>query len=487
VREAWETLLDHWSELAVVQTLLDAPAALASLRALAGETLFQPESPEVPIQVLGTLEAVGTQFDALWLTGLSADVWPAVPRPNPFLPLAWQRAQGVPRATAERERTYAQTLLDGFCCAADEIVFSYPQRDERGELRPSPLLPPASSAAPPWLPDHEAYAAIMQHSARLEDWHDERGVALAIPATVPGGVGVFESQAACPFRAYARHRLDSTAWPKLVDGLTPIDRGMLLHAALAHFWRSTQSHSALLDLQRSDTLAAAIDEAVGRALREARAPRWHALPEFAREVERARLPRLIEQWLALECVRAPFEVVGVEEKHETRVGDLGVALRIDRYDRLGDGSLVLIDYKTGRPEGGVRVLLGERPDAPQLPLYAHALRALGVPDAVALAHVRAGEVKAVGIAREASVWPCLTLADNLADAGVASWASLLEAWEAQLGVLAHEFVSGEARVAPKRYPKTCERCDQQAFCRIAELADGISRSENDDDGENGDA
>jgi hypothetical protein len=115
------------------------------------------------------------------------------------------------------------------------------------------------------------------------------------------------------------------------------------------------------------------------------------------------------------------------------------------------------------------------------------LRTAGAPDAVALAHVRAGEAKAVGITREASVWSSLTPVDKLADAEIASWEGLLETWETQLDILAREFVGGEARVAPKHYPKTCEHCDQQAFCRIAELADGISRSEGDDDGENGDA
>jgi len=33
---------------------------------LAADTLFQPESPETPIQVLGLLESAGVEFDHLW-------------------------------------------------------------------------------------------------------------------------------------------------------------------------------------------------------------------------------------------------------------------------------------------------------------------------------------------------------------------------------------------------------------------------------------
>ena len=54
--------------------------ALAALIALATETLFQAESDEVPIQVLGVLEAAGMDFDALWIAGLTSDAWPAAPR-----------------------------------------------------------------------------------------------------------------------------------------------------------------------------------------------------------------------------------------------------------------------------------------------------------------------------------------------------------------------------------------------------------------------
>jgi hypothetical protein len=50
-----------------------------------------PESPPASIQILGGLEAAGLPFDALWVAGLAAERWPPAPRPNPLLPLAWQR------------------------------------------------------------------------------------------------------------------------------------------------------------------------------------------------------------------------------------------------------------------------------------------------------------------------------------------------------------------------------------------------------------
>jgi hypothetical protein len=45
--------------------------ACARLQRMAVETLFQPEAPDVPIQVLGILEAAGMEFDHLWVMGLT--------------------------------------------------------------------------------------------------------------------------------------------------------------------------------------------------------------------------------------------------------------------------------------------------------------------------------------------------------------------------------------------------------------------------------
>jgi hypothetical protein len=82
------------------------------------------ESPPAPIQILGGLEAAGLPLDALWVAGLAAERWPPAPRPNPLLPLAWQRERNVPRSTAARELAYAQALTQEWARAAPEVVFS---------------------------------------------------------------------------------------------------------------------------------------------------------------------------------------------------------------------------------------------------------------------------------------------------------------------------------------------------------------------------
>ena len=121
-----ERLLGQFASLGAVAPRLAPARALASLRSLAAETLFQPEGGSAPIQILGVLEGTGLAFDALWVAGLTADRWPAALKPNPLLPLAWQRQRNVPRATARREREYAEDLTARFararCMLAEPVL-----------------------------------------------------------------------------------------------------------------------------------------------------------------------------------------------------------------------------------------------------------------------------------------------------------------------------------------------------------------------------
>ena len=77
---------------------------------------------------------------------------------------------------------------------------------------------------------------------------------------------------------------------------------------------------------------------------------------------------LLAKWMRTEELREPFEVEALEGgARQVRHGGLDYSIRIDRCDRLAGGGRVLIDYKTGMAAVDWR---GDRPDNPQLPIYA---------------------------------------------------------------------------------------------------------------------
>ncbi|MFV0279041.1 MAG: PD-(D/E)XK nuclease family protein, partial [Parahaliea sp.] len=166
--------------------------------------------------------------------------------------------------------------------------------------------------------------------------------------------------------------------------------------------------------------------------------------------------------------REDFRVLAREQRVETVLGKLPLRLQVDRVDQLADGSLLIIDYKSGRSEP--RSWLGERPSLPQLPLYG--VVSEGAVQALAFAQVRPRACAYRGLGRSEVV------AGVSADIGKATrgkadidnWPDLLAAWRVTLEGLADDFVAGRAEVDPLN-GNSCTWCGLQALCRIDAMAE----------------
>lgn len=474
--EKFREVVSGLSALDLLRPRLTLGEALSVLRRLAADTVFQPEASDAPVQILGTLESIGLSFDALFVTGLAGEAWPAAPRPNPFLPVALQRALGVPHASAEWELQFARRMTTQWQHAAPVVTLTWPRRDGERELTMSPLIESAAmaTAAVEALRFFRDALFDARCFETLDDW---RAPSLPEGVRVSGGTQMFQNQAACPFRAYAIHRLGASALEDGADGLDPRERGSLVHHALAALWRDLGSQANLLVLD-----AAALDQKIRSAVNTAVDALCQVRPDLMTDafaaLERERLSALLLRLTALEKSRAPFEVAACEQPRAPVVAGVHLNARLDRVDRLADGSQVILDYKTGLANIGS--WLTERPDEPQLPLYAVS----GDADVsgVAFVQLRAREVAFKGLTRDDQVLPDVgTLAASKTWAAqYAGWPALLASWRTVLEQLARDYLDGRAEVAPKRYPQTCEYCELGALCRVRELTERTASADVDE-------
>ena len=452
----WHELLTRFGGLEEIVAAIGFDDALARLRRMAAGTLFQPETPHVPIQVLGLLEARGMTFDHLWVTSLSDEVWPMQARPNPFIPLRIQRTAGVLHGSPASTLEFARRVTSEWLTCASEVVLSHPQREEDRDLAASPLISdlPQGSLE---LPEHESWRDAIHRSAKVERILDVQAPALMNREGVRGGVSLIKDQAACPFRAFAKRRLDADGIESPHTGLDPSERGHLVHQVLASVWKIIKTKRALDALDESSLqalVAGAADEAITAGRRKYPGKFGG---RFA-AVEKARLVRVVTAWLAYERSRGEFEVVATEDLRSVSVGPLQLKLRLDRIDETESGARIIIDYKTGRISAAS--MYSERPDEPQLPLYVTAAEPNAA--AVAFAQVRIGEMKLVGLARDKGL-PAEQKLPARPD-----WEDQIARWRSSLDRLAHGFASGCAEVDPKKLWLTCRNCDLQPLCRIYE-------------------
>lgn len=468
--QAFQGVLSQLASLDVVHAGLTQAEGVRQLQRLCRAQVFQPEGSDAPIQILGVLEAAGQRFERLWLMGLHDEVWPPPPRPNPLLPIALQRQRGVPHASPARELDFTQHLMQRLCASADTLILSYPLREGERILRPSPLVEALALTPiePEVVPCGEA--AEMDYTRRLLTagdsvvLMDSVGPALRVEeAAASGGSAIFKFQAACPFRAFAQLRLGAAVLEVPRPGLDPRARGILLHAALEALWQSLGDQAHLLG---GDALAVrhCVDTAVDQALAHMVSQRPQTFTERFTQLERERLTTLLLDWLEQERQRAPFVVVHREQERTLTLGGVTARLKIDRIDRLDDASLVIIDYKSGLAR--VADWLGERPDAPQLPLYVLSEHDDTV-GAVVFARVSTEEMGFKGLSVEPDRLPGVdTLARSRAAGAYPDWDTLLAHWRETLTRLGAAFMAGEAGVDPKHYPHTCRLCPLPVLCRV---------------------
>ncbi|MHB8474498.1 MAG: PD-(D/E)XK nuclease family protein [Gammaproteobacteria bacterium] len=461
--EAWRELLSELSSLDEVTDRMNYTEALLTLKRMAAERIFQPQSPEVPVQVMGLLEAAGLVFDRLWITGLDDATWPGSPRPNPFIPIELQRRHNLPHASAARELEFARRLTALLLSGAPHVIVSHPLRDGDEDLRPSPLIGHLPAEEPEALGAIGAFPRLVHESRPpFERIADERAPALATGSEVRLGTSVFKDQAACPFRAFAHARLGARALDEPEPGLDALGRGILLHSAMERVWRTLESHARLCSFSEA-ALGLAVQEAVVGAITEMAHDQPQTFTARFTALEQDRIESLVSDWLEIEKQRAPFTVVHPEKDRTASFGGLTIRMVPDRVDALDDGTHVVIDYKTGTPK--LSQWLGDRPDEPQLPLYAMIQENLS---AVAFAQIRKEDMQFLGVAAFADLLPNVrTVADSRETKEIESWQSLLAEWRRVIEALGEAFRAGDAQVAPKNR-KTCEYCELGPLCRIRE-------------------
>lgn len=470
-RQAFLAALDGLGRYDELLPAVTAGEARRRLAEICAERVFQPETRGNPaIEILGVLESTGLAFDALWVMGMNDDAWPPPPRPNPLLPAEIQRRAGTPHASAEVELAFAQAVHRRLLTAAPAITFSWRRQDGARFLRPSPLiadLPVAPEAAP--LPPAPL-------PPPLEALIDTRGPAVPPGEKVSGGTGLLKAQAICPAWGFYQYRLGAQALREPVEGLDPMARGVLVHGALEHFWGATGSLAGLRALS-AEGRGTAIAAAAAAALDAFEAASGRRLPPRFRRLEGRRLERLLAVWLTVEEGRSEdFEVVAREREVEVDLDAIHIRTVIDRLDRLADGRVLVLDYKTGK-NLDARNWSAARLSEPQLPFYAAIAAPLtGGADVAgaAFARVRSDVPGFVGVAAEEALLPGVAGLDNPrrklfpADA-FPDWPAVLAHWDAALRAIAAEIGAGEAavRVADA---KALERCDVLPLLRLAEWA-----------------
>jgi ATP-dependent helicase/nuclease subunit B len=332
-RLAAEMLAELQSSEAAAQLTVSSADAVPLLRQMLDERAVRPPFGGHPrIFIWGLLEARLQRADLLILGGLNEGVWPSLPAPDPWLPPKVRATLGMP--TLEfRVGLAAHDFASAL--GAPEVLITRARRDGRSPTVASRFLL-RLEAISGGLPRDTVLERITR---ALDDPGPPKPVSRPAPSPPleqrPERISVtaVDRLKADPFAFYASAILKLPA-------LDPVD------ADYSARWKGEEVHKVFQDwLQhddcdpdklrdRAERLLA--DEAIHPMLRALWAPRLLEAIDWIAELERRNQGE----------GRRPL---AAEAKGEAPLSGIVVHGRADRIDVLADGSLAIVDYKTGKP------------------------------------------------------------------------------------------------------------------------------------------
>jgi ATP-dependent helicase/nuclease subunit B len=319
------------------------PANLAPmLEQLMRQVAIRPAYGQHPrIFIWGLLEARLQQADLMILAGLNEGNWPALPTPDPWLAPRIRHEFGLPsleRRIGLAAHDFASAL------GGRQVLVTRARRDARAPAVASRF----------WL-RLEAMTGGLTRSNSPKRWAqaldrpDEYRPAPQ-PAPVPPldtrpttiAVTDVDRLKADPFAFYARKMLRLAALDVIDADPSPAWRGTAVHDVLEAWMKEDDCNPDRLRPRAEALLAESSAHPLMRAL-------WQ--------------PRLLEaiDWIAEEVAKnkaAGRRPLKAEAWGEISIAGVTLHGKADRIDRAPDGSLAVLDYKTGTPPGPKAVAEG---------------------------------------------------------------------------------------------------------------------------------
>lgn len=310
---------------------------------LGNEVVRPPYGGHPRVAIYGLLEARLQRADIVICAGLNEGTWPQLNQQDPWLSPVVRRRLGLPAL----DRNIGLSAHDlSVALGAADILLTRARRDRGGPTVASRFL----------LRIKAFLASSLENADALGRYADaldmpEQSVPFATrPDPKPGSeqrkvrlsITDFDQLKSDPYSFYAKRVLRLRRLDPVASEPSYAWRGTLVHDILEKWFAEDGCDPAGLERRAGALLN---DPALDPSLRTL----WQ--PRVAAGL----------QWVASETARLQSEgriLQAAEVEGETEIGGMIVTGRADRIDKLADGSLAIVDYKTGVPPRAAQVSAG---------------------------------------------------------------------------------------------------------------------------------
>ena len=295
-------------------------------------------SPLKGLQILGLLETRSLSFKEVLVTGLNEGTVPQIRQLEPLIPREILLILGINRLEKEEEiqRYYFRRVIGG----AEKVHLFY---QEAGQNERSRFL-------------EQILWEKQKEEKKLDVFVPQRGVFRVEPALKEEKTPKTAEMAAflkqftyspssmdtyldCPRQFYFRYVLNLQPKTDLLATPEPREIGTFVHELLHQTFAEFINKRPVID--------AGFEAKFFRAFKKKFEEDFHPRLGDGAFLLESVLKHRLEQFLRNEKERPVAKLIILENKYPYRIGDFKLNAKVDRVDELDDGTLLVVDYKTG--------------------------------------------------------------------------------------------------------------------------------------------
>ncbi|MDE7397092.1 MAG: PD-(D/E)XK nuclease family protein, partial [Muribaculum sp.] len=467
-------------------------------RAISSENASFKGEPLCGLQIMGVLETRTLDFDNVIIMSMNDRIYPRRHWTNSFIPETLRRAYGV--STSEIQESMSAYYFYRLISAARRVTLIYDSRTEAGD--PSRYIHQLLFSLDPARISTHNYAysispgrtssnfQIVKTPEIMERINRYRTTGQDAKYLSASSINTFLS---CPLHFYFANIQELKVQDEIVDYIDYSDYGHILHTAAETIYKSYRGKASSLKVT-SEVLDSILNSPtlIPTEVTNAINRHWHMLdnqhPDASGKKDdpymnltplsgesliiHGLIVKTLRKMFQLEKSMTPFEFVEGEMKLTVRLpvtSDLTINLLgyIDRVDRLSDGTIRLIDYKTGNDSTELKAITDAFESTPssspnkairQLFIYANAY---------AIENKYFGAIQPViynlkSIATQSALKPITIGADALSD-----YRTYNEQMMQMLGEKLSPLFDPESPIIPSPDENHCHFCNFKLLCGVA--------------------
>lgn len=349
-------------------------------RAIASETVAFKGEPLRGLQIMGVLETRTLNFDNVIVMSMNDRIYPRRHWSNSFIPETLRRAYGV--STAEIQESMSAYYFYRLISGAKRVILLYDSRTESGD--PSRYIHQLQFNLPAGSYSTHQYAYSISPAGHDGNFSIAKtpGIMRRISRYTSRGddarslsASSINTYLSCPLQFYFAYIQDLKVADEIVDYIDHSDYGSILHLAAENIYKAYRGNGkeVLITREILDEIATSptiipreVTNAINRIYNRLDNQHPDAVPGDKNApylnltaltgealIIHSLIVTSLRKMFELEKRDAPFYFIEGEMKVATKL-DLGNKLTInlyasiDRVDRMPDGTIRIIDYKTGR-------------------------------------------------------------------------------------------------------------------------------------------